>query len=69
MKRSKKTYDAFLQKIKDWMLMLAVASLVAIDVIIIVSYTLVEGLRGKLTAKLVPHREKPSVIETVILQA
>ncbi len=48
--------------------MLAIVSLVAIDLIIIISYTLVEGLRNNLNAKLVSHKEKPFVTEGVIVK-
>ena len=47
--------------------MLAIASLVAIDMIIIIFYILAEGIRNNLTAKLVTHRENPSDVETVWL--
>ena len=36
--------------------MLGVASLVAVDLLILVTYTLVEGIRGNLQAKEVPDR-------------
>ncbi len=48
--------------------MLAVVSLVAIDLIVIISYTLVEGLHNNLNAKLVSHKERPFVIKGVIVK-
>ncbi len=54
-----------LQNAKDWMLILGVASLVAIDLTIIITYILVEGIRGNLGARQVTHRERPSTTEGV----
>ena len=45
--------------------MLGVAALVAIDLTILVIYTLVEGVRGNLVAQRVPHKAKPTEIEGV----
>ena len=53
------------QRIGDGKLMLMVASLVAIDLVILVIYTLVEGLTGGLVAKRVTHRENPTIVEGV----
>ena len=47
------------------MLILGVGLLVVIDMTIIVTYLLVEGIRGDLGAKKVPHRERPSTTEGV----
>ena len=45
--------------------MLGVASLVTIDLVILVTFTLVEGIKGNLAAKLVSHREMPTKTEGV----
>lgn len=50
---------------KDSVLILGMAVLVAIDVIILVVYTIVEGLNDNLTAIQVEHMEKPIEIEGV----
>lgn len=42
-----------------------VASLVAIDLVVLAIYTLVEGVKGGLFAKLVVHRELPTKTEGV----
>ena len=47
------------------MLVLGVAALVGIDLTIIIMYMLVEGIRDNLKVKVVPHRERPVVIEGV----
>ena len=54
-----------LQIIKDKLLMLGVASLVAIDLVILATYTLVEGVQGNLVAQQVVNREQPMIIEKV----
>lgn len=46
--------------------MLSVGALVAFDLTILVTYTLVEGIRGNLIAVEVAHREKPQSVEGVI---
>ena len=51
--------------VKDGLPMLGVASLVAVDLVILVMYTLVEGIRGKLIAQQVSNRENPMRIEGV----
>lgn len=43
--------------------MLGVASLVAVDLIVLVTYTLVEGVQGNVLQ--VPHREQPRIVEGV----
>ena len=45
------------QFLKDWVLVLAVAVLVSIDIIILVTYTTVEGVRGNLNAILLSNEE------------
>ena len=55
----------FPQIIKDRFLILGVAMLVAVDLTILVTYTLVEGIRGNLVAQEVVHKEKPVNIEEV----
>ena len=59
------TFFSFLQKIKDRILILGVASLVAIDLVILVTYTLVEGIRGNLVAIQVAHGERETSVEGV----
>ena len=49
-----------LQKLKDWKLALAVVVFVLIDVITLLAYTIVEGLRGNLNAILIQNAENPS---------
>lgn len=41
------------------------AALVGLDLTILVTYTLVEGIRGNLVAIEVPHKEKPMKLEGV----
>ena len=48
------------QKPKDYHLALFVCALVAVDVIILLLFTLVEGLQGNLEPSLVPNTENPS---------
>ena len=48
------------QKLKDYHLALFVCALVAVDVVILFIYTLVEGLRGNLEPMKVPNSENPS---------
>lgn len=55
----------FVQNIKDGILILSVVGLVGVDLIILIVYTLVEGVRGNLVAIEVPHKEKPMKIEGV----
>ena len=50
---------------KDKFLMLGVAVLVYIDLIILVTYTLTEGIQGNLVAKRVPHKQMPTTVEGV----
>ena len=50
---------------KDSVLILGVALLVAIDVIILVVYTIVEGIGGNLAAHQAVHMEKPIKTEGV----
>ena len=46
-----------LQFLKDWVLVLAVAVLVSIDILILVIYTLVESINGKFNAVLESNEE------------
>ena len=55
-------YGLKLQAIQDWMLALGVLLLVVIDLIILITYTAVEGARGNLSAQRVPNRENPQDI-------
>ena len=55
----------FLQVLKDWHLALGVLMLVLVDLTILVIYTTVEGVQGKLAAIRVPSRENPRVVEGV----
>ena len=55
----------FQSRIKDRFLMLGVASLVAVDLLILITYTLVEGIRGNLQAKKVTSSEMPITTEGV----
>ena len=50
---------------KDSILILSVLLLVGTDVIILLVYAIVEGTRGTLSAKQVPHAEKPIRTEGV----
>ena len=54
-----------MQVLKDWQLALGVLTLVLVDLTILVIYTTVEGVQGKLAAIRVPSRENPRVIEGV----
>ena len=53
------------QVLKDWMLALGVAVLVAIDIIILTTYNLVEGLRGNFVATKVSNLENPEDLSGV----
>ena len=48
-----------MQSLKDWKLALVVAVFVLIDIIILLVYTIIEGLRGNLNAMLVQNEETP----------
>ena len=50
---------------KDRILILGVGSLVAIDLIILVTYYIVEGLQRDLVVTQVPNQENPTVVEGV----
>lgn len=54
-----------LQTVKDRFLVLGVVALVAVDIVILITYILVEGIRGSLTTKRVVHKEKPTTVEGV----
>ena len=47
----------FVQPIKDWMLACGVALLVVIDVVILTVYSIVEGIKGRLTSSKIPNSE------------
>ena len=51
--------NQWLQAVYDWMLILAVLSLVAVDIVIIIIYTAVEGSMGALQAQSIVNRENP----------
>jgi hypothetical protein len=51
---------SYMQSLKDLKLALSVALLVLIDVLILLIYTIVEGLRGSLNATLMQNEEDPS---------
>ena len=55
------------QGIQDWMLLLGVGCLVAIDLVILVTYTLVEGLRDNLRPQLVENGENSRDVQGVSL--
>ena len=48
------------QKPKDYHLALFVCGLVAVDVVILLLFTLVEGVQGNLEPSMVPNTENPS---------
>ena len=54
-----------IQPLQDRYLALGVMVLVLVDVIILLAYTIVEGVQGNLTAIRVPNRENPMSIEGV----
>ena len=54
-----------MQVLKDWHLALGVLTLVLVDLTILVIYTTVEGVQGKLIAIRVPSRENPRDVEGV----
>ena len=47
------------------MLVLGVASMVAIDLIMLTTYMIVEGVKGNLSATQVTHKEVPTTVEGV----
>lgn len=53
-------YATKIQAIKDIHIIVAVMILVAIDVLVILFYFLLAGLRQELGARLIPNRETPS---------
>ena len=55
----------YLQTLKDHHLVLFVCALVAVDVIILLLFTLVEGVQGNLEPSMVPNTENPSEIRGV----
>lgn len=55
----------FFQRVKDRVLILGVAALVAMDLIILVTYTLVEGIKGNLGSQEVTHRGNPVLVQGV----
>jgi len=56
-----------MQAIKDWMLLVGVALLVTFDLIILITYILVEGVRGNITAKEVINAEQPMEVDGVYI--
>lgn len=54
-----------MQTISNWMLALGVLVMVRIDLIILITYTAVEGTRGNLSAQRVPNRENPEDVSGV----
>ena len=59
------TYTMHIQPLKDRHLALGVLVLVLIDVIILLVYTIVEGVQGNLTAIRVGNRENARIVEGV----
>lgn len=55
----------YLQKVKDRILILGVGCLVAIDLVILVTYYVVEGVRRDIVILQVPNQENPIVVEGV----
>ena len=53
------------QIISDMKLALGVLSLVAVDMVILITYTAVEGGKGTLIVQRVPHKENPTPVEGV----
>ena len=53
------------QIISDMKLALGVLSLVAVDMVILITYTAVEGGKGTLIVQRVPHKENPTSVEGV----
>ena len=53
------------QSLKDWMLIVAVLLMIAVDLIILVVYVLVATFSNELRAKRIPHKEHPTDIEGV----
>ena len=49
-----------MQGLKDWTLALAVVMFIIVDVIILLVFTIVDGVEGELTAKLMPNLEHPT---------
>ena len=58
-------YCVCMQVLKDAQLALGVLMLVLVDLIILLVYTIMEGVQGNLTATRVPNRENPRVVEGV----
>ena len=61
-------YVLSLQPLQDWILALGVGFLVLIDLVILVIYSLVEGLRGNLDATRIPNVERQQEISGVGLR-
>ena len=53
------------QIISDMKLALGVLSLVAVDMVILITYTAVEGGKETLIVQRVPHKENPTTVEGV----
>ncbi len=54
-----------MQALQDWMLALGVGVLVAIDVVILLVYDVLEGTKGNLEAKRFQNRENQQDLEGV----
>jgi len=54
-----------MQALKDRHLALGVLMLVLTDLVILMGYTIVEGIQGNLIAQRVPNRENPMDVEGV----
>ena len=64
---SLKNFFGNMQTVSNWMLALCVLLLVIIDLIILITYTAVEGARGNLSAQRVPNRENSRDVSGVII--
>ena len=64
---SLKIFFGNMQTVSNWMLALFVLLLVIIDLIILITYTAVEGVRGNLSAQRVPNRENSRDVSGVII--
>ena len=49
----------YMQTVQDWMLMLMIAVLTAIDILILLIYTAVGWVQGSLNTQLVSNEENP----------
>lgn len=58
-----------MQPLHDWHLAVGVLILVVIDLVILITYNIVAGVQGSLTATRVPNRENPMDVHEVGLRA